>query len=250
MIIEIGTIFLFQVMAVFARMVGVFLFLPGFAESYIPVPIRLTFAFIFAVVITPIVGKFIPAMPTDALGLGFFLLSEVLIGTFFALIINLVKYSLEFAGSLIAQQSSLAPSFMTQFGGEQTALVSSFYMMLGIVLIFASNAHHIMLSAIINTYEIFDVGKLEKLNVLTETISSHISNVLMVGFKISAPIMVINLAINIMSGIMGRLMPTMQVAFVFVPLQIALSLLVIALSLVTSMTLFLDFLKETLMKFI
>jgi hypothetical protein len=45
-------------------------------------------------------------------------------------------------------------------------------------------------------------------------------------------------------------MPTMQVAFVFVPLQIALSLLVIALSLVTSMTLFLDFLKETLMKFI
>jgi flagellar biosynthetic protein FliR len=72
----------------------------------------------------------------------------------------------------------------------------------------------------------------------------------MVGFKISAPIMVINLAINIMGGIMGRLMPTMQVAFVFQPLQIALSLLVMALSLVTSMTLFLDFLKETLMKFI
>ena len=252
MIIELGTVLLFQTMAVFFRIVGVFMFLPALGEAVIPVQVKVAFAFLLAVAISPVVSKFIPPIPSGAIGLFFFLVSEVIIGVFFGLMINLVKYALEFAGNLIAQQASLAPSFVTTgVSGEQSsAIVSSFYMMLGIVLIFASNAHHIMLMAIVNTYEIFDAGKVQKLHILAETISSHVSDILLVGFKIASPILVINLIINIVGGIMGRLMPTMQVFFVFQPLQIALSILVMALSLTVSMTMFLDFLKQTLMKFI
>src|SRR5687768_11485610 len=85
----------------FSRLSAIIMLIPGIGESYIPPRIRLAFAFSLALMLFPVVGGQVPAMPGSLSGLAGAVIKEVLIGIMIGAILRLFMSSLATAGEIV-----------------------------------------------------------------------------------------------------------------------------------------------------
>ena len=71
---------IFSLLLVFARVGAMLMVLPGFGEAYISPRVRLVIALALSVVVQPVVGGALPAMPAQPLDLLPLLFGEIVIG--------------------------------------------------------------------------------------------------------------------------------------------------------------------------
>ena len=70
----------FTYIVLFARIGAMLMLMPALGEQTIPARMRLSFALAFALVLFPLVGGAVPAMPADLSGMAGLLLHELAIG--------------------------------------------------------------------------------------------------------------------------------------------------------------------------
>ena len=146
-------------MLVFGRVGAMLMLLPSFGERGIPSCARLGLALAVTLVIAPTVRDGFGALPRTLWGLGFLLMGEVAIGLLLGLALRLVAGALQAAGSVIALQLGLSfAQAVDPSQGEQGALLGNFLTVLGVVLIFAANLHHLFLTGLHDSYALFRPG--------------------------------------------------------------------------------------------
>ncbi|MEJ0009736.1 MAG: flagellar biosynthetic protein FliR [Alphaproteobacteria bacterium] len=97
--------------------------LPGFGEAYVTPRIRLLFALAFGILLTPLLQARMPLVPQSPYELFLMLGGEMLVGAFIGLLARIILMSLHVAGTIIAQQSSLAvASMFDPSNGGQSAV--------------------------------------------------------------------------------------------------------------------------------
>ena len=99
---------LFGYFLVFARLGAAIMLLPGFGEGFVSPRIRILLAFAVTFAVMPIVGDRLPAMPAEILGLVVLLFGEILIGLFIGTLARILLGTLQSAGALIANFTSLS----------------------------------------------------------------------------------------------------------------------------------------------
>lgn len=230
-----STAFLF--ILIFARVGSILMLIPALGESSIPARMRLTFALALSLVLYPIVTPGLPPMPDNVWGLVTYVLHEVAIGLMIGVIARLAVSGTQVAGSIIASSSglSLAVAADPVNGGVQGALIGTFLSMLGIALIFATDLHHVAISAIHDSYMIFRVTDPLMFEDAARTILESVAGAFVVGVQMSAPFIVFGLVFNLGMGILSRLMPQLQVFFLAMPATVGVGLILMAL-LLTMMT--------------
>ncbi len=242
---------IFTFLLIFCRVGTAIMIMPGFGEAYISARMRLLFAAMFAVVLTPAMQSF-PAPPETTFGLVNLMTAELLTGLFFGTITRLLISAISLAGMIIAYQSSLASALVqdvTMSGGQGTSLGN----LLGIsalVLMFVTDMHHMMLRAIHDSYQIFAVGAFP----LIEDFNTHATRVMnesfLVALQLSAPHIVIGLMIYLAGGIIGRLMPSLQVFFILMAPQLIISFFILMITFGALMTWYLDYFSRNLLHFV
>ncbi|GHA14548.1 flagellar biosynthetic protein FliR [Devosia pacifica] len=228
----------FSYLLLFARL-GAFLMLaPALGESSIPARIRLSFALLLALVLQPMLADRLPALPNDLAGLLMPMLREIAIGLILGVLTRLLTMATQVAGSIIAFQAGLgiAQTADPTQGGQQGAIFGGFLSMLAVALVFATNLHHLLIAALIDSYMIFEPGADLMLDDAAQMAIDVIAQGFNLGVQMAAPFIVFGLVFNLGAGILARLMPQLQVYFVLMPANIFVGILLFALLLVMMMT--------------
>lgn len=217
---------------VFARLGTIIMLLPGLGETFIPPRIRLSFALAFSLMLFPLIGGSVPPIPADGAGLGGAVIKEVLIGLMIGGILRLFMNSLATAGEIVSLQTTLSfAQTANPMQAQPSTTLGTFLGLIGIVLIFATDLHHLFIGAIIGSFEIFpftrDVPVADAGQLAIQTMGRSFA----LGLQLAAPVVVFSLIFNIATGLVGRVMPQFQVFFVATPLIVLLGLSIFALSL-------------------
>ena len=216
----------------FARLGAIIMLIPGLGESYVPPRIRMAMAFSMAVLLYPVVGASVPAMPATVSGLAGAVIKEVLIGMMIGGILRLFMSSLAACGEIVSIQTTL--SFAQTANPTQASpstTLGTFLGLIGILLIMTTNLHHMFLDAIVRSYTLFPFGRAVQVADAGQLAVQTVGKSFALGLQLAAPVVVFSLVFNIATGLVGRVMPQFQIFFVATPLMVLLGLSIFALSL-------------------
>jgi flagellar biosynthetic protein FliR len=229
-------------MLVFARVGAMVMLMPGFGESNIPVRIKLGIALLLTLIILPLHRAAYQIDLTSMSSLGVLMVHEIVIGIVLGATARVTLSALAVAGSVIAQQLGLG--FVTAVDptqGQQGLLIGNFLTMLGLTLLFATDSHHLVIAALNESYRIFSPGELLPSGDVAALATRAFAAAFKIGMQLSAPFLVFGLVFNIGLGVLARLMPSMQVYFVGVPLSIMIGFLIFAFVLTGMMATYLNY---------
>jgi flagellar biosynthetic protein FliR len=133
---------------------------------------------------------------------------------------------------------------------DQGALTSVFLSILGTLLIFVTNLHHLLFMAIMDSYTMFVPGAALPMDDFYEAIRRLVAASFKIGIQMAAPFILVTLLFYICLGLLARLMPQFQVFFVGLPLQIMLGLTVLMVTVSSIMLWFLDYFADGISGFI
>lgn len=240
------TLILFQFLLIFCRLGSCIMLMPGFGELSVPPTVRLIIAFLVTLVLLPMLKAGLPPPPTQVPGLFVLLASEIVIGIFIGAIARMMLSAMHITGMIIAFQSSLASALMfdaTQ--GNQGSVVGIFMMTLGMTLLFITDFHHLMLEALVHSYQVFKVTDGAPLGDLAQTVSQVMADTFLVALKLAAPLVIIGILVYLIAGLMSRLMPSMQVFFVLVPVQLLASFYLLMMTLSAVMMWYINHMEDS-----
>ncbi len=236
---ELLNLNLFGFFLIFARLGGAFALMPAFSASYISIRIRLLVALAVSFVVMPMLIADLPVIPGSAIGLVLLILGEILIGSFFGLLGRVAMGALHTTGTMISYLSSMANAFIQDpISEQQGSVISGFLMTMGAVLVFVMDIHHLMLRAVIESYDLFVPGKMPMLGDMTQLFARRVMDSFSLGVQLASPFLVTGLTHYVMLGILGRLMPALPVFFFGLPIQIATQLSIMVLVVSTIMLVF------------
>ncbi len=230
-----NTAFLFILL--FTRIGAILMLMPALGEDMIPARMRLSFALAFTLVVYPLLSAQLPAMPADIIAIVGLIFHELAIGLMLGAIARITVMATQVAGAVIAFQTGLSSAMAadpTQTG-VQGAVFGSFLSFLGIVLIFATDLHHMALAATYDSYMVFPLDAPLMFDDAAQLAIRTVAGAFSVGVQMSAPFIVFGLVFNLGAGILAKLMPAMQVFFVLMPANIILGLVLFALLLTMMM---------------
>ncbi len=229
-----------QILLILCRLLPIIIFLPG--ANYVPVNIKLLFAIVFSFLLTFVLendwGEFNLALYVQ----------EGLIGTVIGLSINILFQSINAAGAMIASQSGLSQAtFFNPANFNQESAVAKFLFLLIITLVFVTDSHMVIFSSVLNTYEIIPprIDTMEYLNLITYSVVKSFE----LAIKFALPIATICTLVYFASGIIGKLIPYIQIFFIVAPLQICIGMVTLFLTLLGVVLWFLDSCNNFLMGF-
>jgi flagellar biosynthetic protein FliR len=236
---------------IFARTGAIFMALPGFGEMFISPRIRLSIALAVTLVMFPLLKNQFGPVPPNVPALLLLLAHEILFGAFIGLIIRFVRSALQTAGAVIAQQVGVG--FVTQVDptqGGQGLILGNFMAMFGVVLVFATDMHHLALAAIHDSYTLFPPTAVIDFGDFSASALKVFTSAFALAIQISAPFLVAGLVFQASIGVLSRLMPALPIFFIALPLQIMAGFLLLAVLLATMATWYTGHLDETFRLFI
>jgi len=242
---------LFQFFMVFARLGSAIMLLPGFGEAYVPPRVRLIFALTVSLALMPMIAGRLPALPA---GMGQFaglLVIEIGIGLFFGTIARLIMLGAQSAGSVIALQIGIASALVSDpTTQQQAAITGNFLLALTVVLIFATGLDHMTLKGLVGTYAIFPPGQMPPMGDVADHAARIVADSFAVAIAMAAPFLVYGIVFAVALGLLARLMPTLQVFFIAMPMQILAGFALLAVALTGMMLFFLSSYEERMSLFL
>jgi flagellar biosynthetic protein FliR len=238
---------LFGYLLVFARIGGALSVLPGFGEAYVAPRVRLVIALLISLVVTPLVQRTLPELPASVWALFLLIAAEVVIGLFFGGIARLLIAGLQTAGMIVAFQTNLASALINDpASAQQGSIIGNFFVAMGVLLIFMTDLHHVLLRGLVDSYSLFTPGAFPEAGDMAEMVTRVVAESFNTAMQIAAPYTVVGLVFYLGLGLLARLMPQVQVFFIAVPLQIVLSFAVMMLTISAGMLWFLDRFADTM----
>lgn len=240
----------FDLFLVFARLGGALMLLPGIGEAYVPPQVRLAAALLLTFVVAPVVAAEFPPLPGNPLSLAALVGGEILVGVFFGVLARLILAALQMSGMIVAYQMGLANAFsFDPTSAQQGALVGGFLSVLGVLMVFVTDTHHVLLAAVIESYSLFTPGGSLMIGDMAHVVSDTAARSFVVAVQIAAPFLIIGLIFYAGLGLLGRLMPQVQIFFVALPVQVGMGFVVLAVTAAAMMMWFLTAMTDTFQTF-
>jgi flagellar biosynthetic protein FliR len=236
---------------VMVRTSGIFIFSPFFSSQNIPNTMKVGLTFFISLLIT----SYLPTSSNFANEvLLFIILKELMVG----IIIGFISYGFFSTFYVMGQIIDMKIGFgmanvIDPLNKTQVPLMGNFYYILSFLLLMSVNGHHLIISALVNSYDFLPIGSFkytgDTLNLLINSLAKSFE----IGFKLSAPIVAIIFITDIVLGIISKTIPQMNVFVVGMPLKVIIGLLIIIISMpifFTTVNSILDLIINDIYKFI
>ena len=228
---------------VFSRVGAMVMLLPNLGEHGIPARVRLLLALAIAFCMAPgVANAYHDTAPSTSVGLVILIAQEVTVGVLVGAMARIIMSSLNIAGYLIATQTGLAyAQTLDPTQGTQGAVMGNFLSLLGTLMVFLTNLHHLAIGAIAGSYKMLPPGGHLPMGDMAQLTINLVSGSFALGFQLAAPFLVFGFAVYAGLGLLAKLMPQLQIFFVAVPINIACGFLIFLAMLGAMMTVFLNF---------
>lgn len=217
---------------IFARLGALVMTMPGVGDPSVPPRIRLSFAFVLTILLTPVIAPTLPVIPGEVSAIAGAVIKEVLVGLMIGTILRMFLTALATAGEVVSIQTTLSFAQTSAPGiAPGSTTLGTFLGLIGLVLIMTTDLHHMFIAAIVRSYTIFpftrDIPVADAGELAVQTLSQSFK----MGLQLSAPVAAFALIFNIAIGLVGRVMPQFQVYFVASPLMVLFGLSIFAITL-------------------
>ena len=230
MLEELLSLNIFAFMIVFARLGTAVSFMPGFSATYVSARLRLGIALAISFAVMPVIAPNLPVMPANIPDLALIITGEMIVGSFIGLLGRVMIATLQTAGTVIALASSMSNALVQDpVAEQQSSTISGFLLTVGVVLIFVTDMHHLMIRAAIESYGGFEPGKPLPAGDFADLLARRVADSFALGLQLAMPAVIIGLTYTIGLGLLGRLMPQLPVFFFGLPVQITVQLWVLML---------------------
>jgi flagellar biosynthetic protein FliR len=210
----------------FFRFAALFLATPIFSHKNIPITIKASMAFFFAIV-------FYPSMPPLAIEINLAtvliaILSEFMFGLAIGIVLLLAYNVITFAGGQISYMMgfSMASAIDPQTGVSMP-IISQFLSLMGLMILLALNMHHWLLFFINSSLKSVPLGGFLMSEDLFTYIIHATSNMFMVGFMIAFPIIALAWLADIIFGMLMKTMPQFNLLVIGFPIKIMVAFVVL-----------------------
>ena len=212
----------------FVRIGTAIMIMPGLGDSFISERIRLLMALGLSFVLFPVVMPFVPTEIPATGKLLVIVASELVIGLMIGTVARIFMTALDTAGMVVSTQSGLANAQVFNPSlAAQGSVIGAFLSMTGVLLLLITNMHHLLITGVVESYQMFPVGQMPDTGSMAEIIARSIAASFAIGIKITTPFIVLTLLVYVGMGVLSRLMPQVQVFLIALPLQILLSLILL-----------------------
>jgi len=210
----------------FFRFAALFLATPIFSHKNIPMNIKASMAFFFAIV-------FYPSMPPLAIDINLptivlAILSEFMFGLAIGVVLLLAYHVITFAGGQISFMMgfSMASAIDPQ-SGVSMPIISQFLSLMGLMILLSLNLHHWLLLFINDSLKTIPLGGFLMSKDLFTYIIHATSNMFVVGFMIAFPIIALTLLADIIFGMLMKTMPQFNLLVIGFPIKIMVAFVVL-----------------------
>lgn len=248
--IIVGNVFAF--ILIFSRIGSAIMIMPGIGDSFVSPDIRLLFALALSFVVMPALAPSLPAPPGDALGYLLLVASETMLGLFIGTVMRVLMAALDTAGMVISMQTGFANVMvLNPAAGSQGSIAGALYAMAGTLLIMVTDLHHLLLAAVFDSYALFPAtGLLPDAGGMLDVVARMIDLAFKTGFSMAIPFIVVGILLQIGFGILGRLMPQVQVFFLALPAQVLIGLVTMAMTFSAGILLWLGQTENAMVSFL
>jgi flagellar biosynthesis protein FliR len=215
---------------VFFRVSAMLMTIPFFNSRNIPVLFKVGLAVSMSVLMMPLIHGAPVTMAQGVLALSLSLVGEVAIGIIIGLTVQMVFTAVQMAGQLVGFQMSFAiANVVDPAGGNQVPLLSQFSHVLAMLIFLATNAHHLLLRTLTESFHLIPPLGFHYRQALVEQVMVLAGNMFVVAIKLGAPILAVLLLTDVAMGLMARTVPQMHIFIVAMPLKIAVGLIFLGL---------------------
>lgn len=222
---EIFDFELYKFILIFLRIGAAFMLMPGFMSSYVNTQLRLAVALTVTAIMLPVLGTQITPPPTDFATVMQIALFEITYGVFLGVFMQMLYFALVLVGNIAGQAIGFANAqIFDPTSQNQSTLIETFLAVTAVTVVFITDIHHLMISALYDSYNIFPFGSPLNVGDFSQSLSMTINKSFIIGFKISSPFIAFTIVFYIGIGLVSRLMPQLNIFFLSLPLQIYLGL--------------------------
>ncbi|HEY3965766.1 MAG TPA: flagellar biosynthetic protein FliR [Planctomycetaceae bacterium] len=159
-------------------------------------------------------------VPESLFEYAWLILIEFALGIALGLGVSMIVAGLQMAGSLIDQQigMSMGSVFNPEFQTD-ASLSGEMLNQLGLAVFLIAGGHHLMVSALVDTFQTMPVGYAWVSVDVIELLSDFIHQSLVLAVQISAPIMAMMALVGLAMGFLGHTIPQLNVLVVGFPVR-------------------------------
>lgn len=220
----------FSFLLVLARLSAFIVTWPVLGSMSVPAPVKILFSLLMAVVVYPLVKGDVLVPVISMQQVIFYVAKEVMVGLCLAFVSHFFFFGLQIGSEIIS--TSLGLSSAQMFNptiGAQSTPIDTFCYVIGALVFLMINGHHMFLTGLVQSYDIvpavewgLDLASFSQIALFGQTVVEF-------GLKISAPILVSILLINIALAIVSRAVPQINVLVTSMPVNALVGLVIMIL---------------------
>ena len=202
---------------------------PALSHRSVPMSVRIGLSLAIAWAIQPRIAAQMPAAPTHLLEFLVLGAGEVLVGVIIGFVFALLFSGLQAAGELVGLQVGFGLANVYDHTTErQMGVLGQFELLLGMLLFFAIDGHHLMLRAFFDSYRIVGPAGMSLTGTGMDLLIRTSTVLFVIAIKAAAPVMAAVFLTEIALGITARTVPQMNVFIIGFPLKIGVGLFMLA----------------------
>ncbi len=218
---------------VFVRTAGIFTLIPVFGSTHVPARARIGMALAMSLIFLPMVANFHPA--DNLLLFAVQIAREAIVGLVIGFACTAVFSVVDMAGQFIDSQSGFSfASMLDPSNGAQSPVATRFYNLLIILLLFATNAHHVLIRGMADSFTVAPVGEITFNTAVAGGVVHMLTVLFIIAIRISAPVVCAVFLVDVALAITSRVVPQMNVFMVGMPLKLAVAVVGLGLTLAVS----------------
>lgn len=220
-----------SLLLIMMRVAPILFMTPPLNSRTIPRMAKIGLTLVVSLVLWPVVKTEAPFFPSEPFSFGFFMISEFMIGFFLGLSIQFIFAGIQLAGEYAGLQMGLAmASIIDPESGTNSSLIAQFYYLLGLLIFLSVDGHHWIFRALVKSFHLLAPGEFYLREGLYRHLLNLSGNMFLIAVKIAAPVMAVLILIQIVLGIVARMVPQVNVLISSFPLTIGVGFIFLGLS--------------------
>jgi flagellar biosynthetic protein FliR len=215
----------------FLRVSAILVTMPIIGNAIVPMQIKGGLSLLMTIMIYPFVPSGVSLITYDFFPLVLRMAAEVFIGVVIGFTARFIFAGIQFAGDMIGFQMGFSiASVFDPLTSQQVSIISEFKFMMVMVIFLFVDAHHIFLTAMVDSFRILRIQDFHVSPEFFRRMVTLSGDVFVVAVKISAPIVAVLFFVNVGLGVIARTVPQINVFIVGIPLQIAIGLIFLGIT--------------------
>lgn len=217
---------IFGFMMIMTRVGAFFAASPIFSWDSIPMKTKVTISVFMSVFIASTISCPLAGETFTTIEVAIMMSMEILYGLAMGFIAEFLFASVKLGARFIERQMGLSmANVLNPLSGEQGQPVGMIMEMVFILFFLSINGHHMFLMIISKSYASFPIGSIPSIGTLTEGVTVAGSTMLLLGLKMSTPVLAVFILILVTLAVMARIAPETNILFLSMPLRIGVGMM-------------------------